>query len=141
MFFGEYEYKVDEKGRVPVPPKFRHEFREGMILTRGAEKCISAYPVAEWERLANSLAAQAVTSSNLRKLNRIIFGAAFSLMLDAQGRVALPASLREYIEISDTAIIVGANTYIEIWDKELWKQEKISAEEQVWQIIESLEAK
>lgn len=141
MFFEEYEYKVDAKGRIPLPPKFRHEFREGVILTRGAEKCISVYPIAEWGRLANSLAAQALTPSKLRRLNRIIFGAAFSLMLDAQGRVALPTPLRQYAEIGDTAIIVGANTCMEIWDKKLWNIEKKSAEEQLWQIIESLEAK
>lgn len=141
MFFGEYEYKVDEKGRVPLPPKFRHEFREGVILTRGAEKCISAYPLAEWKRLAESLGAQPMTPSKVRSLKRIIFGAAYSLELDAQGRVALPTHLRQYAEISDAAVVVGADNYIEIWDPRLWNSEKTSAEEQVWQIIESLEAK
>ncbi|PJB49811.1 MAG: division/cell wall cluster transcriptional repressor MraZ, partial [Chloroflexi bacterium CG_4_9_14_3_um_filter_45_9] len=73
MFFGEYVYKVDEKGRVPLPPKFRREMKEGVILTKGTEKCITAYPAAEWKRLADSLAAKAVTQANLRKLNRAIF--------------------------------------------------------------------
>ncbi len=141
MFFGEYEYKVDEKGRVPIPPKFRYEFREGMTLTRGVEKCILVYPIAEWQRLAESLAARVMTPSKLRRLNRILFGGAFSLTLDAQGRVTLPTPLKEYAEISDTAVIVGANTYVEIWDKKLWNSEKTAAEEQFWQIIESLEAK
>lgn len=124
-----------------MPPKFRQEFRDGVILTRGAEKCIAAYPLAEWKRIAESLAAQAVTPSKLRKLHRVIFGAAFSLVLDGQGRVALPVSLRQYAEIGDTAIVVGANNCIEIWNQESWNSEKMSAEEQVWQIIESLEAK
>jgi len=141
MFFGEYKYRVDEKGRIPLPPKFRQEFRDGAMLTRGAEKCIVAYPVDEWKRLADSLSAQAMTRSKLRRLNRVVFGAAFSQTLDGQGRVALPASLREYAQISDTAVVIGANNYIEIWDQELWNSEKASAEEQAWQIIESLEAK
>ncbi len=141
MFFGEYEYRVDEKGRVPLPPKFRHEFRDGVILTKGAEKCIAAYPPDEWKRVAESLSTQAMTSSKLRRLNRYIFGGAFTLTLDGQGRVALPAPLRQYAEINDGAVVIGVNNYIEIWDQESWNSEKTSAEEQAWQIIESLEAK
>lgn len=141
MFFGEYEYRVDEKGRVPLPPKFRQEFRDGAMLTRGAEKYIAAYPLKKWKRIADSLSTQTMTPSKLRKLKRVVFGAAFSQTLDAQGRVALPAHLREYADINDTAIVVGANDCLEIWNKQLWNSEKALAEEQAWQIIESLEAK
>ena len=55
MFFGEFEYKIDEKGRVPIPPKFRRELREGVVLTPGVEKCIIAYPLPEWTNLATNL--------------------------------------------------------------------------------------
>ncbi|HEX76101.1 MAG TPA: division/cell wall cluster transcriptional repressor MraZ [Dehalococcoidia bacterium] len=139
MFLGEYEYRVDDKGRLPLPPKFRQEFRDGIILTRGAETCIVVYPIAEWQKLADTLAARTVTPSKLRRLNRVIFGAAFSLTLDGQGRIALPSPLRRYAEIGDVATIVGANNCIELWDSALWNSEKASAEEQAWQIIESLE--
>jgi MraZ protein len=136
MFFGEYLYKVDEKGRLPLPPKFRREMREGMILARGAEKCIAVYPLREWGRLADSLAAKAVTPTNLRKLNRAIFGSAFSASFDGQGRIILPFPLRDYAEIADSAVVVGANNYIELWNEESWKAEKASAEEQASQLIE-----
>ena len=89
MFFGEYQYKVDEKGRLPLPPKFRRDMKEAAILTRGSEKCVAVYPAAEWKRLADSLAAKTVTSANLRKLNRAIFGSAFSVSFDKQGRITL----------------------------------------------------
>jgi len=141
MFFGEYPYKVDEKGRVPLPPKFRRQMREGVILTRGmGEKCIAVYPIAEWKRLSDSLAAKAVTPANLRKLNRAIFGSAFDASLDGQGRVTLPFPLREYAGIGDTAIVVGANNFIELWCEGEWKAEKTSADEQASQIIESFGA-
>jgi len=141
MFFGEYPYKVDEKGRVPLPPKFRRQMREGVILTRGmGEKCIAVYPIAEWKRLSDSLAAKAVTPANLRKLNRAIFGSAFDASLDGQGRVTLPFPLREYAGIGDTAIVVGANNFIELWCEGEWKSEKTSADEQASQIIESFGA-
>jgi len=141
MFFGEYPYKVDEKGRVPLPPKFRRQMKEGVILAKGmGEKCITAYPVAEWKRLSDSLAARAVTPANLRKLNRAIFGSAFSTSFDGQGRVTLPVSLREYAGIGDTAIVIGANSRVELWSEDDWKTEKTSAEEQASQIIESFGA-
>jgi len=138
MFFGEYQYKVDEKGRVPLPPKFRREMREGVILAKGTEKCILAYSPSEWRRLADSLAAKAVTPANLRKLNRAIFGSAFTTSFDGQGRITLPWPLRSYAEIGETVVVVGANNYVELWNDELWKVEKDSAEEQASQIIESL---
>ena len=134
MFLGEYEYRVDSKGRLPLPPKFRQELGAGLILTKEAERCIVVYPTAEYDKIAESLAARTVTRSKLRRLNRIIFGQAFPMTLDGQGRIALPSPLRRYAEIGDVATIVGANNRIE-----LWNSEKVSAEEQVWQIIESLE--
>jgi MraZ protein len=141
MFFGEYPYKVDEKGRVPLPPKFRRQMREGVILAKGmGEKCIAVYPVAEWKRLSDSLAAKAVTPANLRKLNRAIFGSAFSTSFDGQGRITLPFPLREYAGIGDTAIVVGANNCVELWCEGEWQAAKTSAEEQASEIIESFGA-
>ena len=138
MFFGEYQYKFDEKGRLPLPPKFRRDMKEAAILTRGSEKCVAVYPLAEWKRLADSLAAKTVTSANLRKLNRAIFGSAFSVSFDKQGRITLPFPLRGYAEIGDTVVVVGANQYVELWNEKAWKEEKESAEEQATQIMESL---
>ena len=139
MFLGEYEYKVDSKGRLPLPPKFRQELGAELILTKGAEKCIILYPATEWHKLADSLVSRKVTSSKMRKLNRYMFGSAFNLTLDGQGRIALPSTLRRYAEIEDEAIIVGTNNCIELWSPTLWNTEKLSSDEQVWQIMESLE--
>ena len=140
MFLSEYEYKVDNKGRLPLPPKFRQELRDGLALTKGTEKCITVYPIAEWQKLAKNLAAQtALTRSKQRMLNRSFFGTASSIMLDGQGRIALPPVLRHHAEIEDTVAIIGCNNYIELWNPSLWKSNREEAEEQLWQIIESLE--
>jgi len=139
MFFGEFEYKIDEKGRVPIPPRFRKELKEGVVLTLGVEKCISAYPLADWKKLAATLTTGSVTPSKLRRLNRAVFATAFRLNIDGQGRIALPIPLRQYAEIVDEVVIAGANTYLEIWSKVLWEEEKAISREQAWQIIESLE--
>jgi MraZ protein len=139
MFFGEFEYKIDQKGRVPIPPKFRKELKDGMILAPGIEKCILAYPVSEWKKIATSLTSGSVTPSKLRKLNRALFATAFSTNIDGQGRIALPAPLREHAEIVDEVIVAGDNTYLELWNKVHWEEEKAVSQEQAWQIIESLE--
>jgi len=139
MFFGEFEYKVDEKGRVPIPPRFRRELKEGVVLTPGTEQCITAYPLSEWKKLAATLTTSSVTRSKLRRLNRAIFATAFSLNIDGQGRIALPIPLRQSAGIEEEVVIAGANNYLELWNKEQWEAEKAISQEQTWQIIESLE--
>ena len=139
MFFGEFEYKIDEKGRVPIPPKFRKELKDGVVLTQGVEQCITAYALSEWKKLAATLTTGSVTRSKLRRLNRAIFATAFSLNIDGQGRIALPIPLRQYAGIEDEVVIAGANNYLELWNKEQWEAEKAISQEQTWQIIESLE--
>jgi len=137
MFFGEYTYKVDDKGRVPLPPKFRRELKMGIVLTKGLERCIAVYPTAEWKRVSDSLSAKAVSPASLRRLTRSLFGSAFSASFDGQGRIVLPHALREYAGIGDSAIVVGANNSVELWSEDDWKAEKASADEQAAKIIES----
>jgi len=139
MFFGEFEYKIDEKGRLPLPPRFRAHLKDGVVLTPGVEKCITAYPLSEWKKIAAALTGSPITRSKLRQLNRALFATAFYLNIDGQGRVSLPASLREHAEIVDEVVVTGANTYLELWNKVHWEEEKASSQEQAWQIIESLE--
>jgi MraZ protein len=139
MFFGEFEYKIDNKGRVLIPPKFRKEIKGGLVVTPGIERCLAVYTVAEWQKIATTLTTGSVTPSKLRKLNRALFATAFSLNIDGQQRIALPPPLREYAEIVDDVIIAGANNYFEIWNKVLWEEERAVSQEQAWQIIESLE--
>jgi len=139
MFLGEFEYKIDEKGRVPLPPKFRRELKDGIILAPGVEKCIAAYTVTEWKNLATTLTSASLSRSKSRRLNRALFAAAFSLNIDGQGRISLPVPLRQYAGIESEIIIVGANNYFELWDKDQWQEEKELSQEQTWQIMESLE--
>jgi MraZ protein len=139
MFYGEFDYKIDEKGRVPIPPRFRNFLKDGVVLTPGADKCITAYTIPEWRKLATTLTESSLTRSKMRKLSRAIFATAFSTKIDGQGRIAIPAPLREHAEIVDEAVVAGANTYLEIWNKILWEEEKRLSQKQSWQIIESLE--
>ncbi len=139
MFYGEFDYKIDDKGRVSLPPKFRSALKDGVVLTSGAEKCITVYTVSEWRKLSSTLTNSPLSRSKMRKLSRALFATAFSTRIDNQGRVAIPAPLREHAEIVDEVTVIGSNTYLEIWNKILWEEEKEVSQEQAWQIIESLE--
>ncbi|MHB8104521.1 MAG: division/cell wall cluster transcriptional repressor MraZ [Dehalococcoidales bacterium] len=139
MFYGEFDYKIDEKGRLPIPPKFRGFFKDGIVLTSGAENCITAYTIPEWKKVSATLTNSPLSRSKMRRLSRALFSAAFSTLIDGQGRIAIPAPLREHAQITDDIVVVGVNTYLEIWSKALWEEEKAVSQQQAWQIIESLE--
>ena len=139
MFFGEFEYKIDEKGRVPIPPKFRGLLKAGVVLAPGVEGCIIVYPLTEWQKLADSLTAGSISPSKLRMLNRAVFATAYYLKIDAQGRIALPAPLKLHAEIVNEVVIIGANSYLELWNKVRWEEEKAMDQEQAWQLLEGVE--
>jgi MraZ protein len=139
MFFGEFEYKIDEKGRVPIPPRFRGLLRAGMVLSPGVEGCITVYPLNEWKKLADSLSAGSLSPSKLRALKRVVFATAFSLKMDGQGRIALPAPLKTHAEIVSEVVMIGANNYLELWNKVRWEEEKAIHQEQAWLLFEGLE--
>jgi MraZ protein len=139
MFFGTYEYIIDQKGRVTIPPKFRESFKRGIVLFRGYDKCVNVCTVVEWDKRAEHLSRQPVTQSKTRRLNRATFSSAFSLDLDGQGRVVLPATLRQYAGVTSDVVIAGVRDCLEIWSKEDWLAEQQLMSERVWQIAESIE--
>ena len=139
MFLGEFEYRIDEKGRVPIPPRFRKELEEGVVLSPGPGTCISGYGLAAWAKEADRVASATIPPSKRRRLGRSMFASAYNLTLDGQGRISLPPLLRQHAQVGDELVVVGVNTYFELWNKELWEAEKALSQEQAWQIVEGLE--
>ena len=139
MFFGEFEYKIDEKGRVPIPPKFRGLLKAGVVLSPGVEGCITVYPLNEWKKLADTLTTGSLSPSKLRMLKRAVFATAFSVKLDGQGRIALPTPLKLHAEIVSEVVMIGANNYLELWNKIRWEEEKAMGREKAWLLFEGLE--
>lgn len=139
MLVGQYEYNIDQKGRVAIPARFREAFKEGLVLSQGFDRCIIVYPTEEWKRRAEKLAALPITRSNHRRINRATFSSAFSLELDRQGRVVLPLGLREYAQIGSEVVIAGIHSYLEIWSKDLWGAEKTLMSAQASEIAEAVE--
>jgi MraZ protein len=139
MFVGEYSYRVDNKGRLPLPPRFRKELEEGLVLTLGPDNCIMAYPKADWIKItANQAPTNFLSSDKERKINRFLFSNANEVSVDNQGRIALPASLREKCGIGDDVIINGLNSSFEIWNPAQWQKESLTANE-ARQLMEVLE--
>ncbi|HEX77890.1 MAG TPA: division/cell wall cluster transcriptional repressor MraZ [Dehalococcoidia bacterium] len=138
-FLGEFEYNIDSKGRLPIPPRFREEFRAGGVACFGLDKCIVVYPMSEWTKRAEALSKLPEMRSKDRRLSRFLFSGAFPFVLDANGRLALPGVLRQYAELKNTAIIAGLYHCLEIWSRELWDQEMAEVRAQAAQLWERLE--
>jgi MraZ protein len=139
MFVGEYEYKVDNKGRIPLPPRFRREIEDGLVLTIGADSCVVAYTRADWSKMtANQAPTSFLVSDKERRINRFLFSNANEVNIDNQGRIALSATLRERCSISDAAVVVGTNNCFEIWNPGQWQKERPSADD-ARQLMEILE--
>jgi len=139
MFLGEYELRMDHKGRVAIPSKFRDAFRAGLVLSRGFDKCLNIYTMAEWERVAEELVSLPVTQLNPRRIARFTFSGAYDLAPDRQGRVILPAALRQYAGISDEIVMVGSYTHLQVWARDLWAGEKKFMAEHAAEIAEAVE--
>lgn len=138
MLLGEYEHSVDTKGRVAVPAKFRAQVETGLVVTRGFERCLFVYPMEEWQALSQRVSGLSVGQAEARQLRRLLFASAFDTEVDKQGRILLPATLREYAGIGETAVVAGMNTYFEIWAKEAWETEQAGLAEEAGVIAASM---
>jgi len=122
MFLGRYEHTLDNKGRLAVPSKYRSGLAEGLVVTRGIDPCLAIYPIDEWKRIAEKVSSLPITDFNARVLRRIFFAEATDTKLDGQGRILIPAYLREFAQLADDVVIVGMNTYLEVWAKARWQE-------------------
>ena len=120
MFFGTYTPKLDEKGRLFLPAKFRDELTEGLVVTRGQERCLTVWSMADFEKLTDRLREAPVTQKNTRDYVRMLFAAASQEVPDKQGRIGIPAPLREYASLEKDCVVIGSMNRIEIWDPASW---------------------
>lgn len=119
MFWGEYSHTIDDKGRLTIPAKHRDRLGEA-IITRGLDRNLALYPLPAWEQLVSRLRELPITDPNARALQRLIFSGAQEVSPDKQGRILVPPYLREYAGITQSAVIAGMESYVEIWDPEAW---------------------
>jgi MraZ protein len=122
MFLGRYAHSVDTKGRLAVPSRFRDGLADGLVVTRGIDRCLMVYPLAVWRPFAERVAALPVTDADARLFRRMVFADAVDLEIDSQGRVLVPAELREWAHLEREALVIGVYSSIEVWSPERWRE-------------------
>ena len=120
MFTGEYRHTVDDKGRMAVPARFRAQLMTGAYVSRWMERCLAIHTEAGWLDLSDRMAAIPITDTNGRLFSRFVFSGAAPAELDRQGRVLIPAFLRDSIGLASEAVVVGTRDHVEIWAPDQW---------------------
>lgn len=120
MFTGEYRHSVDEKGRVAIPARFRPQLDKGPVVAKWTDGCAAVFPRAAFEQLAAKVTVLPIADERARAVSRFLFASAFEVDLDGQGRIVLPATVREWAALGSDAVVVGGWDHVEIWSPERW---------------------
>ena len=121
MFLGTHAPKLDEKGRVILPAKFRDELSSGLVITRGQERCLYVFSQREFEAVHEKISQASVTDKRGRDFLRLFLSGASQELADAQNRVTIPAGLREYAGLDRDLTVIGVGNRAEIWDTAAWE--------------------
>ena len=118
MLVGQYDYAIDAKGRLNFPARFRDAMGETFIVTRWLDHCLAAFPAEEFEKVAAKIEEKGLVKG--RKVSRMLYASAVEVSPDKQGRIQLPAKLREYAGLTREVVVIGSFDRAEIWDAERW---------------------
>src|ERR1700748_2128102 len=121
MFLGTHAPRLDEKGRLFLPAKYRDELSGGVVITKGQGRCSYVSPLEEFTRITEALSAAPVTAKAVRDYSRVFFASASDEVPDKTGRITIPPGLREYAALQRDCVVIGANTRLEIWDAVAWE--------------------
>jgi MraZ protein len=138
MFLGTHTPRMDDKSRLILPAKFRDELAGGVVITKGQERCLYVFPTTEFATIAAKLREQPVTHKAARAYSRVFFASAHDEVPDKQGRVTIPAHLREYAGLDRELVVIGASTRVEIWDRGAWESYLADSEQEFADIEEGV---
>ena len=138
MLLGEHEHSLDDKNRLTLPAKLRAAFADGVVVSRGLDGCLYAYPRAEWQRLADRIAALDPLGEDARSMRRHFFSGASQGELDKQGRLVLSPTLIEYAGLEREVTVAGVHDHLEIWDRTKWRQQLHEVEGSAEDVAERL---
>ena len=122
MFLGTHTPKLDDKGRFFLPAKFRDELADGLVITRGQDRCLAIWPVAAFVEQTTALRNAPSSNKQVRDYQRMLAAGASDETPDKQGRVTIPPPLRAYAGLDKECVVVGAINRVEIWDSAAWEQ-------------------
>jgi MraZ protein len=138
MFMGEYQHTIDPKGRLIVPAKLREGLGEKFVATKGLDNCLFVYPMDEWKLMEQKLKSLPFTRADARSFVRFFFSGATECEVDKQGRILIPANLREYAKLDKDVVLLGVSSRVEIWSKDLWGTYSHQAEETYTEVAEKI---
>ena len=138
MLLGTHTPKLDEKGRLFLPAKFRDELSEGVVITRGQERCLYVFSAKEFAEIHEKLRQAPASVKDARDYLRVMLSGASDEIPDKQGRVLLPAMLRSYAGLSKDLVIIGVGSRAEIWDADAWAQYLASSEDKFANQVEEV---
>jgi MraZ protein len=141
MLLGTHEHTIDDKSRLTLPARFRQEFEGGVVLTRGMESCLLAYPKQAWgHAFGGRLDELDPLRGEARRLQRYFFANMVEDELDKQGRIGIPAVLKDYAKLDRDVVVAGVNDHLEIWDRAAWRRELAEVEGSAGDVAERLAA-
>ena len=120
MLLGTHTPRLDEKGRLVLPARFRDELAPGVVLTKGQDRSVVVWPQAEFTAYAERLSEASRSDARVRAFLRVLFSSASDEIPDRQGRVNVPAPLRQYAGLDRDVVVVGNGTTCEIWSPTAW---------------------
>ncbi|KAB7785693.1 MraZ protein [Bifidobacterium cebidarum] len=138
LLLGTYTPKIDAKGRVALPAKFRSQLGAGLVMARGQERCVYLLPFDEFRRIAAQIQRTSVGNKAAREYLRVFLSGAVDQEPDKQGRVVVPQMLRDYANLGSDIVVIGVGTRAEIWNKAAWESYLAQKEEDYSEIADDV---
>jgi MraZ protein len=138
MLLGEHDHSLDDKNRLTLPSKLRSAFEDGVVVTRGLDGCLYAYPQPAWAQMADRIQALDPLAEDARRMRRHFFSGAAHGELDKQGRLVIPAALLESAGITREVTVAGVYDHLEIWDRATWRTQLHEVEGSAEDVAERL---
>ena len=140
LFLGEFDHSIDDKSRLAVPARFRAALEDGLVITRGLDRCLVIYDSDSWRTMADRVRTLNAWQGDARRMQRHFFSGAIPAQPDKLGRVVIPQFLRAYAQLETEVVVVGLADRIEIWSKSEWERERSQAEQDSAELAEHLAA-
>ena len=138
LFLGEFEHSIDDKSRLAVPARFRPALEDGLVITRGLDRCLVIWDSESWRVQAERVRTLNPWQGDVRRMQRHFFSGAVPAQPDKLGRVIIPQFLRAYAQIDTEVVVVGLADRIEVWAQDAWQHERSEAERDGAELAEHL---
>ncbi len=140
LFLGTFDYAMDERGRLPLPPRYRDAFRDGIVLSQGSpDRCLKVYTPDAFDAQASEFTAQPAFQRRGLDVRRSFFSRTTTTELDKQNRVLIPANMREYAGLDGKVLVIGVGEWIEIWSPETFEAVMAQVDATLASTLESIE--